>query len=838
MSDAVSDSKPSKPQAAETAVGWANENLWKPVRDNVCAPFANVGVQAINATHVTDGFNLAKHATNALGLTDAADSQKLQPFDVPKPTNFGQRVVQDVSSTASTLLLYTAIAKVGSKVFGGSSQAFAAGERNTSLLAEESRLLKRPLLTTADLMRQGQKISTVMAKEQNALLFGATFYGAVRDPMQGETRLGNALGNFTQFGLYRAGNAKWNSSFSEESGLLNKVRNVAVPRALVGMTAGLAQDFVSNTVSQSIDKRTFVPSMSADWKDGATMSAAINVVLPSLLGGKGVRAPGEVPTGDVGKGDVPKGNVVTGDMPAKPVEPGQNVRPVETGKIATPITTLAETPLSHLATERVLPNPETAAESSAREKAPVVETPASEKAAQTGAETHTPAVGEKVGRVGGTNPDYPGIDESDTVKRVISKPNGSVVTLFDSGKIVIKDVGEKPSTRSAEGFVYNVVDGKLVETIPRRAMPMERRPLNVASGAVEDIGKQLSNFTERPFTFHGKMYRSVEAWYQGLKWPDEAKRAEIADRTGVEAKRGGRGAPKSDTFTFEGKDYKFGSPEHLQLVKDAIKASLEQNPQAKADFMVTHPRPIEHKTGRPENPNSALPGTKFAKILEEIRQEFVDEANAAAKAPLEPAQGSAMSGHDPKEADKANGARSANKSDAREELPAQGRETAVKPVSQLINEIRDAKISNEFNLPAFAEAFEGSNLQATSFRGVENDGLTFNLPDGNVLRIVHQNLTPEEGTRPFDLPVVERGTVQYRGEPISYFVQPDAPQIAPSQFDSFVDHLTQSGYKFTDASIGKVVSYNGEPRLTDPFAVTPFTDAEKAQARRNGYSIP
>jgi predicted NAD-dependent protein-ADP-ribosyltransferase YbiA (DUF1768 family) len=56
----------------------------------------------------------------------------------------------------------------------------------------------------------------------------------------------------------------------------------------------------------------------------------------------------------------------------------------------------------------------------------------------------------------------------------------------------------------------------------------ERKPLNVASNSSEAIGKKLSNFAERRFVLDGRRYHSVEGWYQGLKWPDKMKRAEIA----------------------------------------------------------------------------------------------------------------------------------------------------------------------------------------------------------------------------------------------------------------------------------------------------------------------
>jgi predicted NAD-dependent protein-ADP-ribosyltransferase YbiA (DUF1768 family) len=148
----------------------------------------------------------------------------------------------------------------------------------------------------------------------------------------------------------------------------------------------------------------------------------------------------------------------------------------------------------------------------------------------------------------------------------------------------------------------------------------------VASNSSEAIGKMLSNFAERRFVLDGKNYHSVEGWYQGLKWPEKRKRAEIAKLAGPSAKRAGKGAPKLDHFIYQSEEYKFGSAEHHQLVKAAIRASLEQNPEIAEILRLTYPRPVEHDTGRLENPGTALPGSKFVQILEEIRQELFHAA--------------------------------------------------------------------------------------------------------------------------------------------------------------------------------------------------------------------
>jgi len=226
--------------------------------------------------------------------------------------------------------------------------------------------------------------------------------------------------------------------------------------------------------------------------------------------------------------------------------------------------------------------------------------------------------------------DYPGVSETDAVTRVIEKPDGTKVTIFESGNVVVCSNGATPRTHSPDGRIFVIKDGQLVDATPATALPRHLRPLNVASHAAEEIGRHLSNFTARRFTLDGRSYVSIEGWYQGLKWPEAAKRAEMAKLSGSRAKNAGDGAPKSATFVCGGQTFVFGSPEHHALIKTAIRASLNQNPEVKAAFIETHRRPIVHQLGRPERAGSSLPGTKFASILEEIREEFVAERGADA----------------------------------------------------------------------------------------------------------------------------------------------------------------------------------------------------------------
>jgi predicted NAD-dependent protein-ADP-ribosyltransferase YbiA (DUF1768 family) len=222
-----------------------------------------------------------------------------------------------------------------------------------------------------------------------------------------------------------------------------------------------------------------------------------------------------------------------------------------------------------------------------------------------------------------TPQNFPGIAPDDVIARQIQKPDGALVTLFQSGSVTVTNPGQSPRTRTRQGHLWILLDGQPQQTLRKKSLLPGEIPLNIVSTSPDEIGRLMSNFAERRFTLHGKSYRSIEGWYQGLKWPDAKNRAAAARLFGPEARHAAKGAPAAGTFVYEGIDYRFGSPEHHQLIKTAIRASLDQNPALKTAFLATHPRPIIHQTGRPDPPTTSLPSEKFAQLLEEIRREFL-----------------------------------------------------------------------------------------------------------------------------------------------------------------------------------------------------------------------
>jgi predicted NAD-dependent protein-ADP-ribosyltransferase YbiA (DUF1768 family) len=147
------------------------------------------------------------------------------------------------------------------------------------------------------------------------------------------------------------------------------------------------------------------------------------------------------------------------------------------------------------------------------------------------------------------------------------------------------------------------------------------KPLNVWSRSDEELGRWLSNFAHTPFVLDGVEYASIEAFYAMLMHRDEAKRARIARMWGVRAKHE---HPKREPALIHYRDETFapGSPEHLALIKRALRAKLDAHPDIAAAFVATSARPLTHETGYPHAPDAVFPAHVFCRLLTELRDEL------------------------------------------------------------------------------------------------------------------------------------------------------------------------------------------------------------------------
>jgi predicted NAD-dependent protein-ADP-ribosyltransferase YbiA (DUF1768 family) len=223
-------------------------------------------------------------------------------------------------------------------------------------------------------------------------------------------------------------------------------------------------------------------------------------------------------------------------------------------------------------------------------------------------------------------PEMPGGEAvaADKGVRLIARPDGSVVQIGPDGVTVIERPDGSRLTQFPDGMVrIERADGTVEERPRRERVRPEAKPLNVASGSPEAIGRLMSNFAHTPFTLDGRWYASVEGFYQSLKFEKPTLRSAVRRLYGAAAKHAGRVG--SDTvMTYNGKRFEKGDATHLALVKRAIRAKLVQHPEIARAFVATAPRPIVHVTGRRARPGrgSGFTDEMFCRILTELRDEF------------------------------------------------------------------------------------------------------------------------------------------------------------------------------------------------------------------------
>jgi predicted NAD-dependent protein-ADP-ribosyltransferase YbiA (DUF1768 family) len=142
-----------------------------------------------------------------------------------------------------------------------------------------------------------------------------------------------------------------------------------------------------------------------------------------------------------------------------------------------------------------------------------------------------------------------------------------------------------------------------------------REPLNITSRAPEPL-RLISNFAHTPFALEERAYASIEGFWQGLKFPDEADRRRLALLYGSAAKDAGYYAPAADTLVFDGKIIRIGTFDHWQLMKRACMAKFDQHEAARDALLSTGHRPLVHQT-KPDS--RTIPGVIMAEIWTRIR---------------------------------------------------------------------------------------------------------------------------------------------------------------------------------------------------------------------------
>lgn len=144
----------------------------------------------------------------------------------------------------------------------------------------------------------------------------------------------------------------------------------------------------------------------------------------------------------------------------------------------------------------------------------------------------------------------------------------------------------------------------------------------------------VSNFADTRFEFQGKQFRSAEAFIQYIKYPENhPDKKKVAKLFGKEAKKAIIGeireeinrkliARQTPVVYWNGQEINYRSPEHYALIKEALRAKFEQNPEAYSQLMATVDKTLIHNTGGKESSNTSFPASEFTRILTELREEF------------------------------------------------------------------------------------------------------------------------------------------------------------------------------------------------------------------------
>ena len=176
-------------------------------------------------------------------------------------------------------------------------------------------------------------------------------------------------------------------------------------------------------------------------------------------------------------------------------------------------------------------------------------------------------------------------------------------------------------------------------------LPQEAGPGEVILSKRHELGL-LSNFAPTPIIFHGKLYASLEGFWQMMKYPESTDdprakfpgiewnytRDQVTHMASFEAKEAGDLGEENmkkmgiDWVSFEGKrfEYKSAKPgEHYKLIVEAMWEKVKQNPNVKRVLLSTGDlilKPDHH-----QEPNAPAEWRYF-EIWMQIRSELQQSA--------------------------------------------------------------------------------------------------------------------------------------------------------------------------------------------------------------------
>jgi predicted NAD-dependent protein-ADP-ribosyltransferase YbiA (DUF1768 family) len=152
---------------------------------------------------------------------------------------------------------------------------------------------------------------------------------------------------------------------------------------------------------------------------------------------------------------------------------------------------------------------------------------------------------------------------------------------------------------------------------------------NIASNSKNEIEAWLSNLSHNPFNFNWLEYASIEAFWQSLKFEEQTEDwKECIKLYWKESKKFWNKAEIKNNFIYNWKEYIVWSKEHQNLMKEALREQLKQNPEKLKLLLFTWNINLIHRPKKADwtfYPDSVtIPWEIFSRFLMELREELKD----------------------------------------------------------------------------------------------------------------------------------------------------------------------------------------------------------------------
>ena len=213
--------------------------------------------------------------------------------------------------------------------------------------------------------------------------------------------------------------------------------------------------------------------------------------------------------------------------------------------------------------------------------------------------------------------------------RVIQKPDLIVLAPETDAERAALSAWKVAAVNRVFCVLDQTGDGAVLSELGRREIAC-REPINVTSRHPDPEIRLIGNFAETPFELDGAMYRTVEGFWQGLKFASAVRRREFAEMSGREAKAAGKDQPYKAVVRYEKRDVVVGTWEHWQLMRRACAAKFRQHAAARAALVSTLPRPLVHTMRRDSR---TIPGAIMAEIWMSLRAELLNAAAGSRRRP-------------------------------------------------------------------------------------------------------------------------------------------------------------------------------------------------------------